>query len=234
MNALIRFIRVPALALVVLALAAGGALGRSGVADLAVPRFVAERQAPHQQPLQPVDEDGDEEAELNEEAELSAEAADPARHVELLGQAGIETTDEDFAALAAELGMGGAVRALAWADALADAGAADAPTAEEIADMFADTPGWGRLAKELDPDGEYGLHPGIGWIMRGADDEEGGEDVVEESGAVITDGDDGADDDGVTAAGRPDDPGQHGRDKAAQARENGGNGNGEAHGRNRP
>ncbi len=231
MNALIRFIRVPALALVVLALAAGGALG---VADLAVPRFVAERQAPHQQPLQPVDEDGDEEAELNEEAELSAEAADPARHVELLEQAGIETTDEDFAALAGELGMGGAVRALAWADLLADAGAADAPTAEEIAAMFADTPGWGRLAKELDPDGEYGLHPGIGWIMRGAEvEEEDAEDLVEESGAVITDGD-GADDDGVTAAGRPDDPGQHGRDKAAQARENGGNGEGKAHGKNRP
>jgi hypothetical protein len=237
MNALIRFIRVPALALAVLALAAGSALGRSGVADLAIPSFVAERLAPHQQPLQPVDEDGDEEAELNEEAELTAESTDPGRHVELLEEAGIETTDEDFAAVADELGMGGAVRAFAWADALADAEVEGAPTVEEIAEMFAETPGWGRLAKELDPDGEYGLHPGIGWIMRGADedDDDDVEELVEESGAVITDeGDDDGDAEDATATGRPDNPGQQGRDKAAQARGNAGQGQGKAHGKNKP
>ncbi|HEX2883520.1 MAG TPA: hypothetical protein VHQ42_03000, partial [Candidatus Limnocylindria bacterium] len=160
---------------------------------------------------------------------------DPARHVELLEEAGVETTDEDFAAVADELGMGGAVRAFAWADALAEAEVEGAPTAEEIAELFADTPGWGRLAKELDPDGEYGLHPGIGWIMRGADAEDD-EELVVESGAVITDaeGDDDGDAGDATAAGRPENPGQQGRDKAAQARENAGNGQGKAHGKNKP
>lgn len=92
---------------------------------------------------------------------VSAQNVD--RIVGLLEDAGIDTDAPAFTTLAADLGVGGAVRALAWADATEGD-----TTAEEIVAMRADGMGWGVIRKELDPDGEFGLHPGIGWIMRGA------------------------------------------------------------------
>jgi hypothetical protein len=56
--------------------------------------------------------------------------------------------------------------------------------------------GWGRIRKELDPDGELGLHPGIGSIMGNASEP------------------------GV-ADGQPEDPGAQGRDRAADAKDRG-------------
>ena len=128
--------------------------------------------------------------------ELSADAVD--RIVQLLADAGIETDAATLTALAADLGVGGAVRAIAWADA-------SGTTADEIAAMRADGEGWGVIRRTLDPDGEFGLHPGIGWIMRGAG-EQTTEAATETGGGPKPD----------RGHGRPDDPGAHGRARAAQ------------------
>jgi hypothetical protein len=74
------------------------------------------------------------------------------RLVGTLNDAGIETDAETIAELAADHGVGGAVRLLAWADA-------SGMSTGELADMFASGMGWGEIAQELD------LHPGIGTIM---------------------------------------------------------------------
>lgn len=137
--------------------------------------------------------------ETEENADEADGAVDPQRFVDRLAAVGIEADPAAFAALVDRLGVGGAVRAFAWASALSDAGTAT--TAEQVADAFEATPGWGRLARELDPEGTAGLRPGIGWIMRG----DAGDDAS----------DDAADD--ATGFGRPDDPGAHGRSRAAAA-----------------
>ncbi len=74
------------------------------------------------------------------------------RLVGRLAEAGISTDSDTIAALAADHGVGGAIRLLAWADA-------SGMTTDELAAMFADGMGWGQIAKEHD------LHPGIGRIM---------------------------------------------------------------------
>lgn len=76
-----------------------------------------------------------------------------AHAVDRLANAGISTDAETLAALAADHGLGGAIRLLAWADA-------SGRSTGELAEMRADGMGWGQMAKELD-----GAHPGIGWIM---------------------------------------------------------------------
>jgi hypothetical protein len=60
----------------------------------------------------------------------------------------------DFKALAAKVGVGGAVRVLAFAKA-------SGKSTAEILAMFQGGKGWGEIAHAL------GLHPGIGWIMSG-------------------------------------------------------------------
>lgn len=100
-----------------------------------------ERMAPVAASHQPQTED---------EAAPTAELLD--RLVERLADAGIATDADTVAALAADHGVGGAVRLLAWAEA-------SGMTTDELAAMFADGMGWGEIAKEHD------LHPGIGWIM---------------------------------------------------------------------
>jgi hypothetical protein len=123
--------------------------------------------------------------------ELGAENAE--RVVGLLSDADIETDAAALADLAAQLGLGGAVRALAWADA-------SGTPVEEIVAMRAEGDGWGEIRRALDPNGELGLSSGIGWIMSGG------------GGSGTGEGD-------AAARGRPENPGQQGQDRAAQNHE---------------
>ena len=116
----------------------------------------------------------------SDQAEAEDQGAPPsadevARVVERLADAGIDTNAETVDALAAEHGLGGAVRLLAWSDA-------SGLSVDEIADMRTgsgetEPMGWGRLARELNAENpELDLHPGIGKIMgngHGRDDAPG-------------------------------------------------------------
>jgi hypothetical protein len=79
-----------------------------------------------------------------------------ARLVDRLAAAGITTDEATLSDLAADHGVGGAVRLVAWAHA------SGRSTGDLIA-MFDAGMGWGEIAKELGGD----IHPGIGWIMGG-------------------------------------------------------------------
>lgn len=93
-------------------------------------------------------------------------ADEVARIVDRLADAGVDTDDDTVAALAADHGLGGAVRLLAWSDA-------SGLSVDEIAAMRggsedAEPMGWGRIARELNAaNPELDLHPGIGKIMGG-------------------------------------------------------------------
>jgi hypothetical protein len=94
-----------------------------------------------------------------EVADQPPTAAELERVVERLGDAGVTTDVDTLAALAAEHGLGGAVRLVWWS---AESGTA----VDDLVDMRAgdaDTPamGWGQIAKELD------VHPGLGTVMGG-------------------------------------------------------------------
>lgn len=192
----LRALWLPFAIVVALTLAAGGVLARSDNSPNA-PQLLADEPSP--------------EAQASPEAQTESLSADNAdRIVGLLEDAGIETTAEEFTALAADLGVGGAVRALAWADATEGE-----TTADEIATMRADGMGWGVIRKELDADGTLGLHPGIGWIMRGAASTSS---VSATTDGAVTDGSATAEAAGGGknhGKGKPDNPGQHGRDQAA-------------------
>ncbi|HET7521514.1 MAG TPA: hypothetical protein VFK61_08270 [Candidatus Limnocylindria bacterium] len=71
-----------------------------------------------------------------------------------LQAAGIDVDADDVAALAADYGMGGAVRLLAWAEQNADG-----MSLEDIQALRDGGAGWGQIAKDL------GLSPGIGNVM---------------------------------------------------------------------
>lgn len=88
----------------------------------------------------------------DDDADDAPSPANLARIVEKLAAKGITTTADDLAALAAKVGLGGAVRVLVFADA-------SGKTPAEILAAFDSGKGWGVIAKEL------GLHPGIGSIM---------------------------------------------------------------------
>ena len=97
--------------------------------------------------------DGPEAAETegNDGPPTAAEAADI---VARLKAAGITTTDAAFLALAAQVGTGGAVRTLAFAQA-------SGKTPAQIVAMFEDGMGWGQIDHQLG----LSIGPGIGWIM---------------------------------------------------------------------
>ena len=73
-----------------------------------------------------------------------------------LKAAGITTTAAEFKALAAKVGVGGAVRTLAFAQA-------SGKTPVQIVAMKESGKGWGRIVRELG----LSIGPGIGWIMSG-------------------------------------------------------------------
>ena len=93
----------------------------------------------------------------SEDAEpLSAATLD--RIVTKLGDAGVTTDADTVAGLAAEHGVGGAVRLLLWPDA--DTSMEDI-LAMRAGDAETAPMGWGRIAKDL------GIRPGIGHVMGG-------------------------------------------------------------------
>jgi len=92
-------------------------------------------------------------AETPESPPSAAEAADI---VGRLKTAGITTTAAAFQSLAAKVGVGGAVRALAFAKA-------SGKTSAQILAMFQGGKGWGQIDHELG----LSIGPGIGWIMGG-------------------------------------------------------------------
>jgi hypothetical protein len=94
-----------------------------------------------------------EKAELAEAPPTDAQIAD---FVGRLKAAGITTTAAIFKSLAAKVGVGGAVRTLAFAQA-------SGKTPDQIVAMFQGGKGWGQIDHELG----LKIGPGIGWIMRG-------------------------------------------------------------------
>jgi hypothetical protein len=83
-------------------------------------------------------------------------AAEITRVVGRLSDAGITTTDAALQALASKMGLGGAVRVLAFAHA-------SGKTPAQIVDMFQAGTGWGQIRHQLN----LSIGPGIGWIMGG-------------------------------------------------------------------
>lgn len=81
-------------------------------------------------------------------------AAEVADIVGRLKAAGITTTAAAFQSLAAKVGVGGAVRTLAFAQA-------SGKTPAQILAMFQGGKGWGQIDHELG----LSIGPGIGWIM---------------------------------------------------------------------
>ena len=85
------------------------------------------------------------------------------RIVANLADAGIDTDADTVAGLAADYGVGGAVRLLIWADA-------SGQSAADLGALFDSGSGWGTIAAQLnddDPEGDLELHPGIGHVMSG-------------------------------------------------------------------
>lgn len=101
-----------------------------------------------------------------EKTDTDTESADGAPSDKLLGRlvdrladAGIDSDAETLAALAADYGVGGAVRLVTWADA-------SGMDASELAAMFDSGLGWGEIAHQLkEDDPSLDLSPGIGWVI---------------------------------------------------------------------
>jgi hypothetical protein len=92
-------------------------------------------------------------ANASEAPPTDAEIAD---FVGRLKAAGITTTVAAFRALTAKVGVGGAVRTMAFAQA-------SGKTPAQIVAMFEGGKGWGEIDHELG----LSIGPGIGWIMSG-------------------------------------------------------------------
>ena len=100
-------------------------------------------------------------AQSSPEAKEKPSAEKVQRILEGLKNAGINTTTEEFAALADKYGVGGAVRVLAFADA-------SGKTAAQISALRDAGKGWGEIRRELG----LSIGSGIGWLMgRGHGDE---------------------------------------------------------------
>ena len=173
-----RSIRLVLAALVLMALAAGTALAaRQPSADHGRSPLAASPAA------SPAAEDLDE-----AEEPMTTDTAEAL--VERLRAAGLETDAATLMALAADHGVGGAVRLLGWAQETGRG-------VDEIAAMRDDGMGWGRIAKEL------GVHPGIGQWMRGDHGSDDADDA--EDAAALGDGE---------PVGLPDQARGHGREGA--------------------
>lgn len=150
-----RTLRVTVAALALLLLVVGSVLARP-----------AERADPGHQPMaasgQPEagaseDDEGTEQADEADDAAPSDRLL--ARLVDRLAAAGVETDAATIAALAADYGVGGAVRVLWFADA-----AGKAPS--DITALLDAGQGWGEIAAALnEADPSLDLRPGIGSIM---------------------------------------------------------------------
>ncbi len=95
------------------------------------------------------------------DADGTPSAANLARIVARLAAAGITTTTGDLAALAAKVGVGGAVRVLRFAQASGKTPAEIGTFQANILAMREDGKGWGVIARELGLD----IGPGNGSVM---------------------------------------------------------------------
>jgi hypothetical protein len=89
-----------------------------------------------------------------EEPDAPPTADELAHALDRLAASDIEVTSAELSALAADYGLGGAIRLLAWADA-------SGMTVDELRALRDDGAGWGQMARDLPGD----VHPGIGTIM---------------------------------------------------------------------
>ena len=147
-----RSIRLFIAVLALLAVAGGTALAarQTGFDDSRAPLAASHQPSPAADEADEADEP------------MTADAA--AALVERLDGAGLETDVATLTALAADHGVGGAVRLLGWAQE-------SGRDVDEIVAMRAEGMGWGQIARQLD------VRPGIGKWMRGAHEpgEDGGE-----------------------------------------------------------
>jgi len=147
-----RYARVLIAVLALLLVVAGSALATKGGKS-------AEHRSPVAASHQPESSDA-------EKADTDTESAQGAPSDKLLGRlvdrladAGIDTDAETLAVLAADHGVGGAVRLVTWADA-------SGMDVSELAAMFDSGMGWGAIAHQLmEDDPSLDLSPGIGWVI---------------------------------------------------------------------
>lgn len=153
-----RYTRTIVAALALLLLVASAAFAAAGPTGLS-------HRAPAANSHQP---DPSSEADPSEPADPSS-PTDPAgpsqqlldRIVTDFGNEGVTTDADTVAALAADYGVGGAVRILSWADA-----AGVDPSV--ITDMLDSGMGWGQIGKQLNSDyPDANVSPGIGHLMSG-------------------------------------------------------------------
>jgi hypothetical protein len=91
-------------------------------------------------------------AAASHEPEAPPSADEVAHALDRLQASGINATEGELSALAADYGLGGAIRLVAWADA-------SGKSLADLRSMRDGGQGWGQIAHQL------GLHPGIGSIM---------------------------------------------------------------------
>lgn len=147
-----RYARILIVVLALLLVVAGTALANKGGKS-------AEHRSPVAASHQPESSDA-------EKTDTDADSAEGAPSEKLLGRlvdrladAGIDTDADALAALAADYGVGGAVRLVTWADA-------SGMDVSDLVAMFDSGMGWGAIAHQLmEDDPSLDLSPGIGWVM---------------------------------------------------------------------
>ncbi len=165
-----RYIRTFVAALALLLLVAGAAFAAPGDKGLEHRAPAAASHEPGSddpeasKAEEPADVEKTDEQKADEPQSDTEDAAGPStklldRIVENFANLDIETDADTVAGLAADYGVGGAVRILSWADA-----AGVDPS--EITDMFDSGMGWGQIVKELNAtDDSLNLSPGVGHVM---------------------------------------------------------------------
>lgn len=147
-----RYARILIAVLALLLVVAGGALATKG-------GKAAEHRSPVAASHQPESSDAEKTDTDTESAEGAPSDKLLGRLVDRLADAGIDTDAETLAVLAADYGVGGAVRLVTWADA-------SGMDASELAAMFDSGLGWGEIAHQLmEDDPSLDLSPGIGWVI---------------------------------------------------------------------
>jgi hypothetical protein len=89
-----------------------------------------------------------------EEPDAPPTADELAHAVDRLAASDIEVSSEELSALAADYGLGGAIRLVAWAKATG-------MSVDDLRALRDDGAGWGQMARDLPGD----VNPGIGTIM---------------------------------------------------------------------
>jgi len=168
-----RYLRTVIAALALLLLVAGAAFAAPGQKGLDHRNPVAASHQPSES--EPAESESENAAQADASQAEQADQADQTdstdgngpseklldRIVENFSNEGVDTDAETVKQLAADYGVGGAVRIISWADA-----AGVDPS--EITDLFDSGMGWGQIAKQLNADHQdANVSPGIGHVMSG-------------------------------------------------------------------